>query len=171
MNQPPAPVHSQYRKIIHASLALLFMTLNLNSLSADNPANDFMALRDFAKKYEAAWSSQDPAQLAALYSPDGVLIVNGGEPAAGRAAVEEKARGFMEAFPDMKVEMIAVQKDGEGARFDWHWTGTNTGPGGTGRPVNLKGFETWTFGSDGLIKLSEGSYDEADYPRQLNPGQ
>ncbi len=128
-----------------------------------------MTLVRFAKNYAAAWSSQDPQLLASMYSPGGELVVNGGEPSVGREAIAAKAAGFMEAFPDMEVEMVATQKSGDGARFDWRWTGTNTGPGGTGRPVNLKGFEIWSFGDDGLILKSEGNYDEAEYQRQLNP--
>lgn len=130
-----------------------------------------MALVKFARDYADAWSSQDPQRLASKYSPDGALVVNEGEPSTGREAIAAKAAGFMEAFPDMKVEMVAVQIAGDGARFDWHWTGTNTGPGGTGRPVSIKGFEMWTFGPDGLILESRGSYDEADYQRQVNPAE
>jgi hypothetical protein len=77
----------------------------------------------------------------------------------------------MEDFPDMKVEMVAVQQSGDGARFDWRWTGRNTGPGGTGRYVNITGFEMWTFGPDGLILESKGNYDQDEYQRQVNPPQ
>ena len=133
---------------------------------------DFMAVADFAKRYAAAWSSQDPDLLASFYSTGGTLQVNDGEPAVGRAAIAEKARGFMEAFPDMVVEMRAIQGDGDGATFSWLWTGTNTGPGGTGRPVRITGYEEWTFGPDNLIVESKGHYDEALYRAQVNgPGE
>ena len=35
---------------------------------------------DFAQRYTAAWCSQDPASVAALYAPDGSLTINGGTP-------------------------------------------------------------------------------------------
>jgi hypothetical protein len=58
-------------------------------------------LRDFARRYTEAWCSQDPAQVAAHYAPDGSLTINGGTPSVGRAAITEAARSFMTAFPDM----------------------------------------------------------------------
>jgi uncharacterized protein (TIGR02246 family) len=48
-------------------------------------------VRGLAAAYTGAWNSGDPAQVAAFYAPDGVLTINGGEPAAGRAAVEAVA--------------------------------------------------------------------------------
>ena len=52
----------------------------------------------------------------------------------------------------------------------WTWTGTNTGPGGTGRAVRISGYEEWTFGDDGRIGQSLGHYDEAYYQRQVSAG-
>lgn len=129
---------------------------------------DFMAVVDFAKRYAAAWSSQDPELLASFYSPDGSLQVNDGETANGREAIAARARGFMEAFPDMVVEMTAIQGYDGGAEFHWLWTGTNTGPGGTGRAVRITGHEEWTFGPDNLIVESKGHYDGALYQSQVN---
>ena len=73
----------------------------------------------------------------------------------------------MTAFPDMVVRTDEVSQDGSRAVFRWIWTGTNSGPGGTGRSVRIKGYEEWTFSADGLIVHSEGHYDEAEYQRQL----
>ena len=47
-------------------------------------------------------------------------------------------------------------------------TGTNIGPGGTGSAGDLRGYEEWTIGDDGLIVESLGHYDEGEYQRQLN---
>ncbi len=124
-------------------------------------------LTDFATRYAAAWSSQDPAALAAFYSENGSLKVNNASPALGRAAVLATAQGYMSAFPDMVVRMDSVIQAGPMAVFHWTWTGTNTGPGGTGRAVRLSGYEEWTLGSDGLIAQSLGHFDEAEYQRQL----
>ena len=49
-------------------------------------------------------------------------------------------------------------------------TGTNTGPGGTGKAVRFSGYEDWRFGPDGLIAESLGHFDAADYRRQLAEG-
>lgn len=125
-------------------------------------------LAKVATQYAAAWSSQNPDRLAAFYSENGILKVNSGAPSQGRPAIRETAQGFMAAFPDMQVHMDSVTQTDAGAVFHWTWTGTNTGPGGTGRPVNISGYEEWTFGTDGLIAQSIGHYDEAEYQRQMS---
>lgn len=127
-------------------------------------------LTDFANRYAAAWSSQNPASLAAFYTEDGSLTVNAGAPSVGRAAITATAHGFMAAFPDMVVKLKEVGQDGRHAIFRWIWTGTNTGPGGTGKNVRMEGYEEWTFGTDRLIAESKGHYDEAEYARQLQFG-
>ena len=95
---------------------------------------------------------------------------NDGTPAVGRAAITNSAQSFMTAFPDIvvKMERLVVQ----GAKTEYHWTltGTNTGPGGTGKFVKISGFEEWRFGPDGLIAESLGQFDATDYERQLNAG-
>jgi uncharacterized protein (TIGR02246 family) len=124
-------------------------------------------LNDFATRYAAAWSGQRPEELASFYAEDGSLTVNAGTPSVGRAAIAAKARGFMEAFPDMVVRMDSLSLDDNRATFHWRWTGTNSGHGGTGRAVDISGYEEWTFSADGLTQESKGHYDEAEYERQL----
>ena len=127
-------------------------------------------LTDFGTRYAAAWSSQNPVSLASFYTENGSLTVNGGAPSVGRTAITETARGFMTAFPDMVVKMDQASQDGSHATFRWTWAGTNTGPGGTGKSVRIRGYEEWTMGSDGLIAESKGQFDEAEYQRQLKSG-
>ena len=127
-------------------------------------------LTDFATRYAAAWSSQNPEDLASFYAEEGSLTVNAGDPAIGRKAIAAKAGGFMEAFPDMVVTMDSVRQEKNHATFHWTWTGTNTGPGGTGGSVRISGYEEWKFRDDGLIVESKGHYDEAEYQRQMNDG-
>jgi len=104
-------------------------------------------LRDFAQRYTEAWCSDNPARVAEHYAPDGSLTINGGDPSVGREAITEAARSFMEAFPDMQV----LFDDLRGNECHWTLIGTNTGPGGTGNPVRISGYEEWTIGPDGLI--------------------
>lgn len=127
-------------------------------------------LRDFAARYTEAWCSQDPASVAAFYSQHGSLSVNGGGPAVGRNAIAEVARGFMTAFPDLHLVMDDVVVQGDRAEYHWTFTGTNTGPGGTGHRVRFSGFEVWKIGDDGLVAESQGHFDSADYQRQLERG-
>jgi uncharacterized protein (TIGR02246 family) len=125
-------------------------------------------LRDFAQRYTEAWCSHDPAQVAAFFSPQGWLSVNGADPAVGRAAITETASGFMTTFPDLQILMDDVKVKDGGCEYYWTLIGANTGPGGTGRKVRVSGFEAWTIGADGLIAESRGSFDNVEYQRQLN---
>jgi predicted ester cyclase len=124
-------------------------------------------LQDFATRYTAAWCSQDAAQVAAFFSPDGRLSVNDGAPAIGQSAIQNTVQSFMTAFPDLQVilDKLIAKSD----RVEYHWTlvGTNTGLGGTGKPVRISGMENWKRWEDGLIALSEGEFDATDYQRQL----
>ena len=127
-------------------------------------------LQDFAHRYTAAWCSQNAASVAAFFAPNGSLTINGGTPSVGRAAITEAARGFMTAFPDMIVAMDdLIIRDGK-VIYHWTLTGTNTGPGGTGKKVRISGFEEWRMGDDALVAESQGHFDAAEYQRQLQTG-
>jgi uncharacterized protein (TIGR02246 family) len=127
-------------------------------------------LRRFAEGYTAAWCSLDPARVAAHFATDGSLAINGGAPAVGRDAITETARGFYAALPDMQVFFDDLVVDGDRIEYHWTFTGTNTGPGGTGKSVRVVGYEEWTIDDEGLIAASSGHYDAAEYARQLEHG-
>lgn len=125
-------------------------------------------LNDFAARYTQAWSSQNAASVAAFFAPEGSLKVNDGNPAVGRAAITAVAQGFMSAFPDMVLTMDRLVPKGGLVEYHWTLAGRNTGPGGTGNPVRISGYEEWRFGADGLVAESKGHFDAKDYERQLN---
>jgi len=130
-------------------------------------ANDPASMRGFASRYTAAWCSQIPDRVASFFAENGSLTINDGAPAIGRSAIAESARGFMSAFPDLVVEMDALESRNAGLVYRWTLKGTNSGPGGTGNSVRISGYEEWTIGADGLIDRSLGHFDEAEYQRQL----
>ena len=127
-------------------------------------------LRRFAEDYTAAWCSLDPGRVAGHFAPDGSLAINGGAPAVGRDAITAIAQGYFTALPDMQVYMDDLVVEGDRIEYRWTFTGTNTGPGGTGNAVRVAGYEEWTIDDDGLIAASLGHYDLADYRRQLEHG-
>ena len=129
------------------------------------------ALQGFAEAYTAAWCSQDPSRVAAHFAEGGALRVNDDAPAVGREAIRSVAQGFMTAFPDIQVFFDRLSQEGDRVIYHWTLTGTNTGPGGTGRPVRISGYESWRIGEDGLILQSDGHFDAADYRRQLEEGE
>jgi predicted ester cyclase len=127
-------------------------------------------LNEFGGRYTAAWCSQNAASVASYFADHGSLKVNDGNPAIGRAAITAVAQGFMTAFPDLVIQLDNLTVNGTQITYHWTLTGTNTGPGGTGKFVRISGFEEWRFGADGLIAESKGHFDAGDYQRQLSAG-
>lgn len=157
--------HEGFRRwMLLPAAAVVAMT----ACMAEGGERDTEELRDFGAAYTAAWNSQQPDSVAAFFQEGGSLRVNEAEPAVGREAIAEVARGFMTAFPDLQLVTDSVRRTSEGT-VEYHWTflGTNTGPGGTGNAVRFSGYEEWSLGDDGLIARSLGHFDEAEYERQL----
>ena len=137
------------------------------ALNSRRPVLTSAQLTDFAARYTAAWCSHEPQRVAEFFAEDGSLTINRGAPAIGRAAIAAAAEGFMTAFPDLVVIMNHLNISGPTVHYHWTLSGTNTGAGGTGRPVQISGYEEWTFGPDGRIARSLGYFDETDYRAQL----
>jgi len=122
-----------------------------------------MDLHAFAQRYTDAWGSQNPARVAAHFSPNGSLSINGGAPAIGREAIAAVAQSFMTAIPDLALTFDGLRPDG--CRFAYHWTFTGT-YAATGSPVRASGYESWLMSPEGLIAQSSGHFDAEDYARQ-----
>ena len=76
----------------------------------------------------------------------------------------------MRDFPDMIVTFDELEPRSDRTAFHWTLTGTNTGPGGTGKRVRISGYELWKIDNDGLIAESKGHFDSAELERQLKDG-
>ena len=124
----------------------------------------------FAQRYAKAWCSQNPESVTAFFAERGSISINNGPPAVGRAAIAKEAQAFMRTFPDMVVTFDKLEPRGDTTAFHWTLTGTNTGPGGTGKRVRISGYELWNLDNDGLIAESKGHFDTAEYERQLKHG-
>ena len=111
-------------------------------------------------RYAAAWCSQNPESVAAFFTENASLTVNGGPP----TPVLQIARGFMRDFPDMTVTFDKLEPCAHRTAFHWTLTGTNAG---TGNRVRISGYELWKIDNDGLIAESRGHFDSADYERQV----
>jgi predicted ester cyclase len=127
-------------------------------------------INKFAKRYAKSWNSKDPANVAAFFSENGSLQVNDTPAAVGRQAIAQVAHGFMTTFPDMEVTLDKLVHDSRGTFFHWTLTGTNIGPGGTGKRVRISGYELWRFDANGLIAESKGTFDSAEYEHQIKHG-
>ncbi|MFC4723567.1 ester cyclase [Geojedonia litorea] len=145
--------------------SFLFMVSTL--LGCKSEHSEFNKLVKFGQDYTKAWNSKQPEQMAKFYAEDGMLTVNNGEPAIGRAQLAETANSYMEAFPDLELTMDSLTINNGVYNYYWTFKGTNTGPNGTGHKVNFSGFEQWTMNEQGLVKFSIGTYDAEAYQRQL----
>jgi nuclear transport factor 2 (NTF2) superfamily protein len=126
-------------------------------------AHDRRQIEQLARDYTEAWCSRDPARVASHYAPEGTIAINGGAP----APIADVAQGFIAAFPDIQVFQDDLVVVDEVVEYHWTFTGTSAE---TGQAVRIRGFEDWAIGPDGLIATSRGTYDEAEYERQLREG-
>lgn len=138
--------------------------------ATSGPHMDNYELQLFGADYAEAWSSQQPDRVASFFEPDGSLTVNKGEPAVGTDAITQVAAGFMKTFPDLTLLMDSLVTGPDGPSFHWTLIGTNTGPNGTGNSVCFSGVEHWTMSGNGRVQVSDGSFDAAEYERQLAKG-
>lgn len=144
-------------------------TIIITVIACKSPTtSEYDKMVTFAKNYTAAWNSKNPENMAAFYTSHGKLTVNNGTPANGTKQLAETAQSYMEAFPDLTLTMDSLVADSGTYKYYWTFSGTNTGPGGTGNTVNFSGYEKWTMSNEGLIQESVGTYDADDYNRQLN---
>lgn len=120
----------------------------------------------FARRYTAAWCSQDPHRVASHFTDTGWLSVNDGPRAVGHAAIAEVARGFMTTFPDLEVRLERLVPTAAALEYHWRLLGSASG----GRRVDITGVEAWQIGPDGRIAESRGRFDSADYARQMGEG-
>ena len=85
--------------------------------------------KEFARKYGAAWSSNEPNQVLALHSKSSRLSVNDGDPAIGKSEIREVAGAFMEGFPDLHIQVNDVVVEGRGIAFYCNAIATARVPG------------------------------------------
>jgi len=153
------------------SMSLVVLSLlPVTACSQERTVMDSEELQEFAARYTAAWSSLDAARVASFFAEGGSLKINDGDPSVGRQAIAAAAQEFMTAFPNMVLKVDSLRVEGGTVEYHWTFSGTNTGPGGSGKAVRFSGYEEWTIGTDGLVAESKGHFDEAEYRRQLESG-
>ncbi len=125
---------------------------------------DAAATRAFAERYESAWNSGEPAEVAACYAENGSIVINRGAAWQGRARIAEMASGFYADVGDMRVILDELRIAGDHVAFIWTFTGRHTA---TGNPLDVKGWEEWDMDAEGPIAASLGWFDAAEYARQV----
>lgn len=126
--------------------------------------HDRQRLLEFSRSYTAAWNSGDPAQVVEHYEPGAMIAINGGD----QTPIPVVAESFMADFPQLELEQgDVVLRDDEIVEYHWTLRGEHSG---TGNRVDISGFEEWTLGSEGLVSSSRGTFDAAEYERQVAHG-
>ena len=168
-NGVPLSHNIDYFTLIKESGVWKFISLSYTATPIPDDER-VLDLNIFGKSYAQAWCSQKPDFVSLFYSEYGSLSINNGTPAAGRDEISKVTESFMTAFPDIIVAMDSLVQTSKGTEFHWTFTGTNTGPNGTGKKVKISGHEIWQLDEQGLIKESRGSFDAEDYDRQIKYG-
>ncbi len=119
-----------------------------------------------AQDYTAAWNSGDAQAVAGFFTPDGTIVINGGEPWLGREGVAAMAAGFYADIPDLTLTYEGARTSDDHALYLWSFTGTHRA---NGRRVAISGWEEWDMDGEGLITRSRGWFESADYARQSAP--
>ena len=123
--------------------------------------------KKLAEEYTSAWNSQTPKKVAAFYSDQAMLVING-DTIQGQLSITNFAKAFMRNFPDMELTMDSLVADSVGYRYHWSFTGTYEGILGSGNKVVFSGFERWTLNDQGRIFRAVGNYDEQSLRSQMN---
>ncbi len=125
-----------------------------------------MELRELADAYTAAWNTGQPEAVAAFFSPDGSIVINGGTPWLGQDGVAQMAQGFFDDIPDLSLVNDGVRSSGGHVIYLWTFTGTHQG---SGKSLRVSGWEEWTIDPAGQITSSRGWFDADDYADQTTP--
>jgi steroid delta-isomerase-like uncharacterized protein len=133
-------------------------------------------LREFVKRYEAAWNGCDTSAMARLITEDIVWEDPAlPAPARGIPEVQEFMRSSFRAFPDLRFsepDPPAMAVNGELVLWAWHMEGKHAGvidPPGfapTGRAISVDGVDQWGM-RDGKIARYRAFYDMNGLARQL----
>ena len=125
-------------------------------------------LKEYAMQYASAWSSNDPEKVLALHAESSRLSVNDGDPAIGRPEIRKIVKAFMEAFPDLFIQVNDVVVEERGIVFYCNAIATNSGPGGSGNKIDIEIHEIWKFDETGKLIEVKAYDDPEDFDRQLN---
>lgn len=132
-----------------------------------------MALDEFAREHFAAIDSQDYEEIGTRLAADCEFFAPGFE-AKGSDAVLGFMKPFLDAFPDIRHEVVGTVESGDEVAVELRITGTHTEPlaGGpqilppTGRQMDLAAANLWRV-ADGRITSYHVYFDTATLMAQL----
>ncbi len=122
-----------------------------------------------------AWNERDFDRFAEVMAKAELIDMGSGTRFTGREGAMQFAQGWADGFPDGKVTIDSVIETGKHVVVEFTGRGTHTGTlmtpmGGidaTGRSVELKLCDVWTFADDGTPKTVHFYVDSGSMMTQL----
>src|SRR5919106_386051 len=117
-------------------------------------AHTATARQQLAHDYLGAWNSHDAGAIAAFFAPDARYDDCGaGEVASGREAIRAHAQRVLEAFPDLRFEVVRVAHGEDFSCAEWRCEMTHRGElfglDATGRRASSAGIDIATLDDQG----------------------
>lgn len=104
--------------------------------------------------FENVWNRRDHAKLHELMAPDAIGYLEGGQEIVGPDAFLAFQSAFLQAIPDIQIEVVNSLADEDDVCIHWTAKGTHTGPGlgmpPTGQEVSFRGV-TWLQTKNGQV--------------------
>jgi predicted ester cyclase len=122
-----------------------------------------------------AWNERDFDRFAEVMAKGELINMGTGERLVGREGALQFAHGWANGFPDGRVTIDTVIESGKNVVIEFTGRGTHTGtlvtPMGdiepTGRTVELKLCDVWTFAADGTPKSVHFYFDTGSLMTQI----
>ena len=125
-----------------------------------------------ARRYFEAIAARDLDAAVAMWAEGGRENVRGQVEVTAPDGVRGFIGGLLDAFPDMRFEVITMTTQEDRCAVQWRLSGTFAGPGAlsgiepTGHPVQLEGLDLLTI-SEGLIRSNDAFPDSIALARQI----
>lgn len=124
----------------------------------------------FDRSYTRVLSGVRPEFVANFFEEIRSLQLNENQPTVGRSQIVEMAKYSIHDLKNMVVNYDSLVIKSTGTEFHQTFTATNCGPAGTGKKVEVSGYELWQMGKNSLILKTEGHFPTEKYNRQLEFG-
>jgi len=122
--------------------------------------------------FEEVWNQRREATIDELFAPDGIAhgLSDGQKKLPGPVAFRGFWKRFLNAFPDLRIEIDDVITQGDKTALRFHFTGTHRGADlgltPTGKQVNVTGMSIIRW-RDGQIVDGWNEFDVMSLMQQL----
>ncbi|MEZ4588271.1 MAG: ester cyclase [Gemmatimonadales bacterium] len=101
------------------------------------------------------WNVRREETIDEMLAPDCVIEVEGSDTSLTVESFKQYRRAFLNAVPDLWVEILALTTEGASSVLEWRVRGTHLGPGlgipPSGRRVDFTGFSSYHFSGTTIV--------------------